>query len=63
MKPPKELFLIWNSDDQYYDHFFSLEEAARFSESENRDIFKADIKLLGQFEVVTTVVKKAKGKK
>ena len=68
----KELYLTWVKNEEdgsgggYYNQYFSLIDAVS-SEDENTEIFKANLKSLGQFKLVVTKkatpVKSKKGKK
>ena len=60
MPQPKELYLVWQDgeDEQYYNQYFSLKDAVS-GEVEGAEIFKANVKLLGAFEIVTKLVKKS----
>ena len=65
MSKPNELYLVWvgAEDEQYYNQYFTLEDAVRDNDSDT-EIFKAEVESLGYFEVVTKLVsKKKKGKK
>lgn len=63
MERQKELYLVWQDgvDEQFYNQYFTLTDAVSDSES-GTEIFKADLKSLGSFELVTKVVKTKKGK-
>lgn len=73
MENNKDLYLVWQGaeDEQYYNQYFSLKDAVT-SEPEGSRIMKASLTYIGQYEIVTKLVKKpakktvkkaAKGKK
>lgn len=59
----KELYFVWRGeeDGQYFEQYDSLEDAVT-SNSSGVEVFKAELKSLGLFKVVTKVVKAKKGK-
>lgn len=62
---PNELYLVWQDegDVQFYNQYFSLEDAVA-GEGESAEIFRANIEYMGQYKLVTKLVKKSKkGKK
>lgn len=73
MEKSKDLYLVWQDgeDEQFYSQYDSLEDAV-MSEPEGNRIMKASLTYVGQYEVVTKLIRKpakkavkkaAKGKK
>ncbi len=60
---PKILYLVWQDgeDEQYYNQYTDLVDAVS-SEGTDVEIFKADIKSVGTYELITKLVKKTKTK-
>lgn len=61
---PNTIYLVWMGleGEQYYNQYFSLEEAVSDND-ENVDIYQANLKVLGQFKVVMKLVKKKQSKR
>lgn len=60
---PIELYLVWQDgeDEQFYNQYFSLRDAV--ASEEDAEIFKANLEPMGQYRLVTKLIRKPKKEK